>query len=140
MSLRRHRADRRARKCRIRSRAAVLRAARCAGNRDGQRADGGQHASEGRCVLENEPSGDGRGAAGRCRLPGKAPILVATATALALQHGMIPPTVNYTEADPDCDLDYVPNVARPKALGAALSNSFAFGGLNAVLVLRRAQG
>ncbi len=60
------------------------------------------------------------------------------ATALALQHGMIPPTINYTEADRDCDLDYVPNVARPKALGAALCNSFAFGGLNAVLVLRRA--
>ena len=64
--------------------------------------------------------------------------LELAATALALHHGIVPPTVNYTEADPDCDLDYVPNVARSRPLAAALCNSFAFGGLNAVLVLRRA--
>jgi nodulation protein E len=55
----------------------------------------------------------------------------------ALRDGVIPPTANFLDADPDCDLDYVPNMAREKPVRAALSNSFAFGGLNAVLVLRR---
>lgn len=55
----------------------------------------------------------------------------------ALEQGVIPPTANYQEPDPDCDLDYVPNQARPKPLRAALSNSFAFGGMNAVLVVKR---
>jgi nodulation protein E len=59
------------------------------------------------------------------------------ATVLAMQKGVIPPTANYTTPDPDCDLDYVPNAARPAAINAALSNSFAFGGLNAVLLVRR---
>lgn len=58
----------------------------------------------------------------------------AVATILALQKSEMPPTANYLEADPECDLDYVPNVARPARLRAALSNSFAFGGLNASLV------
>lgn len=59
------------------------------------------------------------------------------ATVEAMRQGIIPPTANYAEADPDCDLDYVPNQAREKPLRAALSNSFAFGGLNAVLVVKR---
>ncbi len=59
---------------------------------------------------------------------------------LALRHGLIPPTVNFIEADPECDLDVVPNAARPKHVEYALSNSFAFGGLNAVLALRRWDG
>jgi nodulation protein E len=59
------------------------------------------------------------------------------ATALAIHCGVIPPTVNYTTPDPECDLDYVPNCARQAPLRAALSNSFAFGGLNAVLALRK---
>lgn len=59
------------------------------------------------------------------------------ATVLALERGMVPPTANYTQPDPECDLDYVPNEAREKRIGAALSNSFAFGGLNAVLLVRR---
>ncbi|MBI4465886.1 MAG: beta-ketoacyl-ACP synthase II [Acidobacteria bacterium] len=55
----------------------------------------------------------------------------------ALRQGVIPPTANYATPDPDCDLDYVPNQARERPLRAAISNSFAFGGLNAVLVLKR---
>ncbi|HEX7112487.1 MAG TPA: beta-ketoacyl-[acyl-carrier-protein] synthase family protein, partial [Mizugakiibacter sp.] len=56
----------------------------------------------------------------------------------ALHEGVVPPTANFLEPDPACDLDYVPNVARERPVRAALSNSFAFGGLNAVLALKRA--
>jgi len=62
----------------------------------------------------------------------------AIATILALQNGIIPPTANYTTPDPECDLDYVPNTPRTQSISAAISNSFAFGGLNAVLAFRRA--
>ncbi len=55
----------------------------------------------------------------------------------ALRGGVIPPTANFIEPDPECDLDYVPNVARDKSVRAALSNSFAFGGLNAVVAIKR---
>jgi nodulation protein E len=61
----------------------------------------------------------------------------AVATVLALKEGVLPPTANFTEADPECDLDVIPNQARPAAAEYALSNSFAFGGLNAVLLFRR---
>ncbi len=67
---------------------------------------------------------------------GAAGAIEAVATLLALHEGILPPTANFTEADPECDLDYVPNVARPANIEAALSNSFAFGGLNAVIALR----
>jgi 3-oxoacyl-[acyl-carrier-protein] synthase II len=56
--------------------------------------------------------------------------------ALAMRHGVIPPTINYTVPDPDCDLDYTPNTAREKKLPIALSNSFGFGGTNASLLMR----
>ena len=68
---------------------------------------------------------------------GAAGALEAVATALALSEGVLPPTANFTTADPECDLDVIPNQARAVVVGAALSNSFAFGGLNAVLAFRR---
>lgn len=67
---------------------------------------------------------------------GAAGALEAVATVLALYHGILPPTANYTEPDPECDLDYVPNHPRAARAEAALSNSFAFGGLNAVVAFR----
>lgn len=68
---------------------------------------------------------------------GAAGALELVAVVRALQDGLIPPTANFVDADPACDLDYVPNIARPRLVRAALSNSFAFGGLNAVLALRQ---
>jgi len=58
----------------------------------------------------------------------------------ALNEGLIPPTINYQTPDPDCDLDYVPNEARPAELQTALSNTFGLGGHNATLVFRRWSG
>ena len=58
-------------------------------------------------------------------------------TALALHHGLVPPTINLNEQDPECDLDYVPNQARQAQLQVALSNSFGFGGTNGTVALRR---
>jgi nodulation protein E len=63
--------------------------------------------------------------------------LEAFATLRALREGVLPPTVSFNEADPKCDLDVIPNVARNRQAEFALSNSFAFGGLNAVLAFRR---
>lgn len=69
---------------------------------------------------------------------GAAGALEAVATLLALQRGILPPTANYNQPDPECDLDYIPNQPRAAQVEAALSNSFAFGGLNAVLAFRAA--
>jgi nodulation protein E len=68
---------------------------------------------------------------------GAAGAIEAAASALTLANGIIPPTVNYSKPDPVCDLDFVPNTARAQQVEACLSNSFAFGGLNAVLALRK---
>jgi nodulation protein E len=68
---------------------------------------------------------------------GAAAALECLAATLALRDGILPPTANFTEPDPDCDLDVIPNHARRAEVEYALSNSFAFGGLNAVLVLRK---
>ena len=71
---------------------------------------------------------------------GGAGALEAIATIMALSEGVIPPTIGHVEDDPDVGLDVVPNTARDAQVDAALSNSFAFGGLNAVLALRRWAG
>jgi 3-oxoacyl-[acyl-carrier-protein] synthase II len=70
-------------------------------------------------------------------LLGAAGALEAGICILAMQHGVIPPTANYETPDPDCDLDYVPNVARSASLEAVMTNSLGFGGHNASLVFRR---
>jgi nodulation protein E len=67
---------------------------------------------------------------------GAAGALEMVATIMSLRDGIVAPTINYLGPDPECDLDYVPNEAREMTIHAALSNSFAFGGLNAVLVAK----
>jgi nodulation protein E len=68
---------------------------------------------------------------------GAAGALETVATAMAVKEGIVPPTIGYLGWDPACNLDYVPNEARALAIDAALSNSFAFGGLNAVLAVKK---
>jgi 3-oxoacyl-[acyl-carrier-protein] synthase II len=70
-------------------------------------------------------------------LLGAAGGIEAIVTVLALQQGILPPTINYETPDPECDLDYVPNVARKAEVEFAISNGFGFGGTNATLVFRR---
>jgi 3-oxoacyl-[acyl-carrier-protein] synthase II len=70
-------------------------------------------------------------------LIGAAGAVEAAALALTLQEGVLPPTINQTQPDPECDLDYVPNCARPMPVRTGVSTSFGFGGQNAALVMRR---
>ena len=63
--------------------------------------------------------------------------LETVACAKAIETGVIPPTINYTTPDPDCDLDYTPNTARERKVDVALNNSLGFGGHNAVVALKR---
>lgn len=88
----------------------------------------GQHARKLLVSSTKAMHGHALGAAGALEL---------AATIIAMERGFVPPTVNFLEADPSCDLDYVPNEARDAAIGVAISNSFAFGGHNAVIAVRR---
>ncbi|MBC7293747.1 MAG: beta-ketoacyl-[acyl-carrier-protein] synthase II, partial [Thermoleophilia bacterium] len=71
---------------------------------------------------------------------GAAGALEAAATVLAMEAGKVPPTINLENPDPDCDLDYVPKVAREAPIRVAMSNSFGFGGHNTAIVFRRFEG
>ena len=82
------------------------------------------------------PASSSKSMMGHCMSAGGA--LEAVLTVQALRDRVLPPTIGFREADPECDLDVVPNAARPVRARAALSNSFAFGGLNAVLAFREA--
>src|SRR5262249_55253310 len=73
-------------------------------------------------------------------LIGAAGAVEAVALAMTLYDGVLPPTINQTLADPECDLDYVPNQAREMPVRTAVSTSFGFGGQNAALVMRRFAG
>ncbi|HVP79186.1 MAG TPA: beta-ketoacyl-ACP synthase II [Thermodesulfobacteriota bacterium] len=68
---------------------------------------------------------------------GAAGAMKIAASALAIKHGIIPPTINYEHPDPDCDLNYVPNKSIEKNLNVVVSNSFSFGGKNSILILKR---
>jgi 3-oxoacyl-[acyl-carrier-protein] synthase II len=90
----------------------------------------GEHARKGLAVSSTKSmTGHLLGAAGG---------LEAVVSVLALHHGVLPPTINVEEQDPECALDVVPNVARQAKVGAVMSNSFGFGGTNAVVIFKRA--
>src|SRR5262249_53771603 len=88
----------------------------------------GEHAS--RLAVSSTKSMTGH-------LLGAAGGVEAVATALAMHHGILPPTINYETPDPECDLDYVPNQARKVDVEFALSNAFGFGGTNATLAFKK---
>jgi 3-oxoacyl-[acyl-carrier-protein] synthase II len=67
-------------------------------------------------------------------------IVESIGVVLAINNGVIPPTIHYETLDPDCDLDYVPNVAREAKLGTCLKNSFGLGGQNCCLILKKFTG
>jgi len=71
-------------------------------------------------------------------LLGAAGAIEAAACVLALERGLLPPTINLDDPDPECDLDYVPNKARKADINVAISNSFGFGGHNATVVIKKA--
>ena len=73
-------------------------------------------------------------------LLGAAGAISAVHSVLAMRDGIVPPTINLENPDPDCDLDYVPNVARRMTVNAAMVNGFGFGGQNATAIFRRFEG
>jgi 3-oxoacyl-[acyl-carrier-protein] synthase II len=83
------------------------------------------------------PVSSTKGATGH--MLGAAGAIEAGVTLLAMRDGFLPPTINLTDPDPECDLDYVPNEGRAAQVDVGISNSFGFGGHNAVLVFRRWQ-
>jgi 3-oxoacyl-[acyl-carrier-protein] synthase II len=93
----------------------------------------GEHATGKRLWISSTKSMHGH-------LLGGAGALEAAVTALAIAHRAVPPTINLDEPDPECPLDYVPNVARERTLRHAMSSSFGFGGTNATLVLSQVAG
>src|SRR3954467_6395672 len=84
------------------------------------------------------PVSSPKGATGHCL--GAAGAVEAMVTTLAVDRGVLPPTINYDEPDPTCDLDYIPNESRTADIEIGVSNSFGFGGHNACIVLRRWDG
>ncbi|MDA3903858.1 MAG: beta-ketoacyl-ACP synthase II [Desulfuromusa sp.] len=88
----------------------------------------GEHARKVLVSSTKSMTGHGLGAAGG---------IEAAYSALVLKHGIVPPTINYVEPDPECDLDYVPNEARQVDCQVVISNSFGFGGTNATLAFRK---
>src|SRR5690606_26475187 len=89
----------------------------------------GKHAYEGLAVSSTKSM--------HGHLLGAAGSLEAAVCALALRDGVLPPTINLDDPDPECDLDYVPHTARTVQVEHAISNSFGFGGTNATLILKR---
>ncbi|MDP6339482.1 MAG: beta-ketoacyl-ACP synthase II [Candidatus Marinimicrobia bacterium] len=88
----------------------------------------GKHAQKLKVSSTKSMTGHSLGASGA---------LEAAACVLAIQHNMLPPTINYTTPDPECTLDYVPNIAQKTDVNVTMSNSFGFGGHNGVLVIKR---
>jgi 3-oxoacyl-[acyl-carrier-protein] synthase II len=88
----------------------------------------GPHADQVMVSSTKSMTGHALGAAGG---------LEAVYCLLAMDRGAIPPTINYQEPDPECNLDYVPNTARQHSVKIAMSNSFGFGGTNATLLFRK---
>jgi 3-oxoacyl-[acyl-carrier-protein] synthase II len=85
--------------------------------------------------ARNTPVSSTKGATGHCL--GAAGAVEAMFSILAVDRGVLPPTINYEEPDPECDLDYIPNESREADVRTAVSNSFGFGGHNATVVFRR---